>query len=298
MSLMCLPQRKYHGKLAVISVVLMLLIVSSVQVQAQCTLGTCQTETVDGEERSGYWMEYRAGYYRDTSRWDYSNGRYEEEYVDTYDDQGNYVGFVVNLIFVPEPVWVESEEWVPPEMCWIDCSHYVQNKPEAQLTDHRIEMDISINEPGWFAGQKVYALLEWTVDKDGNVEETKRETRIGPTSILWLFDVDGGGQVWITGNPGSESANVAISGYAYSKPNVLLSFGSDVTIDFNFTVVMNYADGNPSGYVVGSHDIYPSYAVNVDDTQVYYHSQEPYGYFDASGIDTVMYGSVPVYKEF
>lgn len=299
MSLMCLPQRKHHSKLAVISVVLMLLIFSSVQVQAQCTLATCQTETVDGEERSGYWMEYRADYYQDTSHWDYSNGRYEEEYIDTYDDQGNYVGFVVNLIFVPEPVWVESEEWVPPEMWWIDCSHYDQNEPEVQLTEHRIEMDISINEPASHPGQKVYALLVWTVDEDGNVEEKKREARIGSTPVLWgLANVPGNGEVSVFGNPGSESANVSIYGYAYSLPN-LLGLTSDNSIDFNFTVVMNYVDNNPStGYVIGSHDIYPSYSVNVDGALVYYHPQEPHGYFNASGIDTETYGSVIVNQGF
>ena len=65
------------------------------------------------------------------------------------------------------------------------------------------------------------------------------------------------------------------------------------------SVVMNYVDNNPStGYVIGNHDIYPSYSVNVDGAMVYYHPQEPHGYSDASGIDTETYGSVIVNQGF
>jgi hypothetical protein len=283
--------RVHHGKIAAIFALLTILVFISSRAEAQCSIGTCQTEIIEGTERFGYWSgEAGEGYYHDTSHWDYSdenNGHWVTLYNPTYDVDGNFLYEEPYDVWVIDPVWVESQEWLSSRV-WLDCDHMAQS----ETTEHSVILDITIREDNvsenwrsFICGKKVYSSVSWIVDESSQT--------ILPNSIIEdsrIFETNNdpsltvGGYANVHSNLSANQTSIVIfSGTAWTQADPLQFVNSvlpDSLADLNpfnidWTLEVDL-ETSGSGLITGRHNDFPSYLVQVDGASVYDYVQ-PHG---------------------
>jgi hypothetical protein len=261
----------------------LLFFVTLISLNAQALQTTPHWEEIDGNNRYGYWQEYIAGHEEDQGYWDSSiytgQGHYEYYCKPIYDEEGNFVGEEAAVeTWVNDPVWVSVMVWVDTIWQWVDMPQE-HDYQDDYLDIYSVELLIAIRPDNvwvpFVAGDKAYAYIEWSVDREsGNVSIGRMRNEIYQTSS-WITS---GGYVNIVPNLSAQQSSVGLNGTAWTYADPFQwGQGDENPYNINWNLCVD-VDHSRHGSVSGSHDRFPSYNIKSNNITVYDFVQQ-YGAF-------------------